>query len=109
MKINFNKLKIFWGKNSWGLVLIISVLAGKIFGVPLTLPILLGATFFWQEKIFPWAFGVGLFLDFFLNGHLGVWSLVFLLISLGIVLTKRLLLPASDRLDLPRTIKIDRI
>ncbi len=65
MKINFNKLKIFLGKNSWGLVLIVSVLAGKVFGIPLALLILLGAALFWQEKIFPWAFGAGLFLDFF--------------------------------------------
>jgi len=101
MRKNFNKSKKFWKENNWGLALVVSVLAGRIFGVPLALLVLLGMTFFWREKAFPWAFGVGLFLDLFSGEHMGTWSLIFLLLSLGVVLLRKLFLPVSNRLDLP--------
>ncbi|KUK84091.1 MAG: hypothetical protein XD98_0180 [Microgenomates bacterium 39_6] len=70
--------------------------------LPITLIFVMILSFFWGEKIFPWAFFSGLWLDLLLWRHLGSWSLIFLTAAFLInFLKQRIFGLESGKLSLP--------
>jgi len=84
-----------------GALLTLSVLIQGVLTVfPFSLILLVVNTYFWEERIFPYALGLGLFLDFFLGDHLGLQAMVFLGASLLTVVVKKKIL-GKEKLRLP--------
>ncbi len=82
-------------------LLILSVLIQGVLTVfPFSLILLVVSTYFWEERIFPYALGLGLFLDFLLGDHLGVQAMVFLGVSLLTLVVKKKIL-GKEKLRLP--------
>jgi len=82
-------------------LLILSVLIqGMLTVFPFSLILLAVSTYFWEERIFPYALGLGLFLDFLLGDHLGVQAMVFLGFSLLTLVVKKKIL-GKEKLRLP--------
>ncbi len=59
----------------------VAFLEAIFISLPLTLIFIIVLAFRWEEGVFPWAFAVGLWLDLLLWRHLGLWSMIFLLIA----------------------------
>jgi len=84
-----------------GILLILSVLIQGVLTVfPFSLILLVVSTYFWEERIFPHALGLGLFLDFLLGDHLGLQAMVFLGVSLLTLAVKKKIL-GKEKLRLP--------
>ena len=82
-------------------LLILSVLIqGMLTVFPFSLILLVVSTYSWEEGIFPYALGLGLFLDFLLGDHLGVQAMVFLGVSLLTLVVKKKIL-GKEKLRLP--------
>jgi len=86
-----------------GVLLALSVLIqGTLTAFPFYLILLVVSSYFWEERIFPYALGLGLFLDFLLGDHLGVQAMVFLGVSLLTLTVKRKILGKEEgKLKLP--------
>ncbi len=90
MKKDWPKLGVFSRRHLLVILLILSVLIqGAVTTFPLALIILIAGSYFEEEKIFPYAFGVGLLFDFYQGGHLGVQAMIFLTVSLLTLIVKR--------------------
>ena len=73
----------------WFFVLFLAALLEVFLGGKFLLPLLVLVLAYLQgEKIFTAAFWSGLFLDFLLMGHLGVWALINLAIVFLVVFLK---------------------
>jgi len=86
-----------------GVLLTLSVLIQEtLTAFPFYLILLVVSSYFWEERIFPYALGLGLFLDFLLGDHLGVQAMVFLGVSLLTLTVKRKILGKEEgKLKLP--------
>jgi len=86
-----------------GVLLTLSVLIqGMLTAFPFCLILLVVSSYFWEERIFPYALGLGLFLDFLLGDHLGVQAMIFLGVSLLTLTVKRKILGKEEKkLKLP--------
>ena len=86
------------------LVLSLAAFLGVIWGGRIWLLALTAIlTYFRGEKILSAVFWAGLFLDFLLMSHLGVWTLINLAVALLIIIVKQGLegKRGSNRLELP--------
>jgi len=84
-----------------GILLILSVLIqGVLTAFPFSLIFLVVGSYFWEERIFPFALGLGLFLDFLLGDHLGIQAMVFLGVSFLTLAVKKKIL-GKEKLKLP--------
>jgi len=103
MKIFLSKTILFLRRNILGVLLTLSVLIqGVLTDFPFSLILLAVSSYFWEERIFPYALGLGLFLDFLLGCHLGVQAMIFLGVSLLTLAVKRKILgKEEEKLKLP--------
>ena len=86
-----------------GVLLTLSVLIqGVLTAFPFSLILLVVGSYFCEERIFPYALGLGLFLDFLLGNHLGIQAMIFLGVSFLILAVKRKILGREEeKLKLP--------
>jgi len=103
MKNFLSKIILFLRRNILGVLLTLSVLIqGVLTAFPFSLILLVVSSYFWEERIFPYALGWGLFLDFLLGGHLGIQAMVFLGVSfLTLAVKRKILGKEKEKLKLP--------
>lgn len=85
------------------LLFVVALLEAVSISLPITLFLVIILAFYGEEKIFPWAFWVGLWRDLVSWGHLGSWSMIFLVAAfLTIMIKRRGLGLESNKLSLPK-------
>ncbi len=85
------------------LLFMIALLEAVFISLPITLVLIIILAFSWEEKVFPWAFLVGIWQDLISWRHLGIWSMVFLLVAfLVIIIRRRVLGLENNKLSLPK-------
>jgi len=85
------------------LLFVVALLEAVFISLPITLFLVIVLAFYWEEKIFPWAFWVGVWRDLASWCHLGVWSMIFLAAALlTIIIKRRGLGLESNKLSLPK-------
>jgi hypothetical protein len=85
------------------LLFVIALLEAVFISLPITLVLVIVLAFYWEEKIFPWAFWVGVWRDLSSWHHLGIWSMIFLLAAfLTVIIKRRGLGLENNKLSLPK-------